>query len=96
MSRDRTRSARLGRTRASLCFELLGEGGGHFTVQLEHGAVRGRTGCEEAKDLSVRLDMDTWRKLNGGEISAPHALVTGRLKLSGDLRLALRLYAILR
>lgn len=97
VSRDRKRRARLGRDRASLCFDLRGEGGGRFTVYLDHGSLRSTPGgSEEPADLSIRLDVDTWRKLNSGELAAPRALLGGHLELSGNLRLAAKLYAILR
>lgn len=96
VERDENRRARLGRDRASLCFDLRGADGGRFTVHLDHGSVRSTPGCQEPADLSIRLDMDTWRKLNSGELTAPRALLGGRLRLSGNLRLAVKLYGILR
>jgi putative sterol carrier protein len=43
----------------------------------------------------VRVDVDTWRALNRGEISTPAALLRRRLHASGDLVLALKLHLIL-
>lgn len=95
VARDGERRARLGDTRARLCFELLGEGGGVFTVDLENGVVEGVCGRLGEVDLSVRLDVDTWRALNRGELTAPRAVLKRRLRLRGDLRFALKLYMIL-
>jgi len=39
--------------------------------------------------------VQTWRALNRGEISAPEALLRRRLKISGNLVLALKLHLIL-
>ena len=43
----------------------------------------------------MRVDVDTWRALNRGEISTPAALLRRRLHASGDLVLALKLHLIL-
>lgn len=92
---DAERRARLGDTRATLCFELSGEGGGVFTVDVEDGVVDGVCGRRGEADLTVRLDVATWRALNRGELSAPRAVLERRLRLRGDLRFALKLYTIL-
>jgi putative sterol carrier protein len=95
VARDSERRARLGDTRASLVFELTGEQGGAFTVEIVSGEVRGLAGRTASPDLEVRVDLDTWRQLNRGELSAPEALLRRRIKLSGDFILALKLHLIL-
>jgi hypothetical protein len=44
--------------------------------------------------LRICLDVDTWRSLNRGELSAPEAALRRRVKLSGNLLLAVRLHLI--
>lgn len=92
---DHVRREKLGTTRARIVFELMGEDGGPFTLDIEAGTVAGRTGDHGAEDLRVRVDVATWRKLNSGEVSAPEALLKRRLKLSGDFVLGLKLHLIL-
>ena len=43
----------------------------------------------------LTLDVPTWRKLNSGELSAPTAFLTRRVKLEGNLGLALKLHFII-
>jgi len=92
---DHHRRERLGATRARIVFELAGDGGGFFTIEIDAGTVAGREGDHAAADLRVRVDISTWRSLNAGEISAPEALLKRRLKLSGDFVLGLKLHLIL-
>jgi putative sterol carrier protein len=92
---DAERRARLGDTRATLEFELLGDGGGRFHVQVEAGEVRGFVGASAAPDLVVRLDVGSWRELNAGTLSAPLALLRRRVHLSGNLVLAVKLHLII-
>jgi putative sterol carrier protein len=92
---DPERSAQLRDTRAALLFVLDGQEGGVFTVEIVRGQVRGAEGRAERPDLEIRVDVETWRQLNRGDLSAPEALLRRRLELSGDWILALKLHLIL-
>lgn len=92
---DARRRARLGDTEAALVFVLEGEEGGEFTVQIADGRANGRPGRAEPADLEVRLDVQTWRALNRGDLGAPEALLRRRLHVSGSFLLALKLQLIL-
>ena len=95
VSGDDRRRARLGDTDASIEFELTGDGGGVFAVNVSQGRVYGTAGPAEKPDLRVQVDVDTWRALNRGDLSAPEALLRRRVKLSGNLLLGLKLHVIL-
>ncbi len=95
VAEDRERRERLGDTAAALVFDLQGEQGGVFTVQVANGVLVGSEGRATEPDLEVRVNVETWRALNRGEISAPEALLRRRLHLSGKLMLALKLHLIL-
>ena len=92
---DEERRRKLGATDARIVFDLLGEGGGAYTLRVEEGRVSGTEGRSEAPDLVVSLDVPTWRALNRGELSAPEALLRRRVKLQGDFLLGLKLHLIL-
>lgn len=92
---DEGRRRRLRGTRARVVFDLQGEGGGLYTVEISDGRVCGREGGIEDPDLRVRVDVDTWRQLNAGEVSAPQAVLRRRVKLEGDFLLGLKLHLIL-
>jgi putative sterol carrier protein len=96
VDRDAERRARLRDTHASLLF-LLDDAGRElpFTVEIADGRVSGHAGRPEHANLEVHVDVDTWRALNRGEISAPEALLRRRLRISGNLVLALKLHLIL-
>jgi putative sterol carrier protein len=97
VEQDAERRARLGDTAARLVFEITDAGpdGTRFTIEVAGGRVQGRAGGHDAPDLALRLDIETWRALNRGDVSAPEALLRRRVYLSGDLVLALKLHVIL-
>jgi putative sterol carrier protein len=92
---DSARRTRLGDTKATIEFELTGEGGGVFSVAVEQGEVRGFSGPAGSKDLGVRLNVPTWRELNRGSLSAPEAVLRRRVHVEGNCLLALKLHRIL-
>jgi len=92
---DEGRRRRLGETCALVQFELEGEGGGTYAVRIDAGRVEGSAGPVEEPDLRVRVDVETWRALNRGEISAPEALLRRRIHIQGSFLLALKLHLIL-
>jgi len=92
---DHDRRARLADTNAVIELELTGEDGGFFTVRIEEGLVSGAPGDGEHADLRVCVDVDTWRALNRGDVSAPEVLLRRRVKLSGSFLLGMKLHLIL-
>ena len=92
---DAERQARLGTTVAVLEFVLEGEGGGSFQLSLREGLVEGSAGTPARADLRLRLDVATWRELNSGALSAPEAFLRRRVRLEGNLVLALKLHFII-
>ena len=92
---DPARRDRLQGTEAALVFELTGIQDGAFTLHIVAGTVRGVEGRVSDPDLEIRVDLETWRLLNRGDLSAPEALLRRRVKLVGDLHLALMLHVIL-
>jgi len=92
---DPSRRTRLGHDPVTLEFELEGEGGGFYALRIADGAVTGAEGCAEDAQLRIRLDVDTWRALNRGELSAPEAFLRRQVHLRGNLLLALKLHLIL-
>ena len=97
VAEDESRRHRLGDTDASLLFVLgeSDESADCYTLEIADGSVSGREGRPDAPDLTVHVDVPTWRALNRGEISAPEALLRRRLRISGNLVLALKLHLIL-
>ena len=95
---DPERRKKLSSTVAEIVFELSGgdgDDGGSYTLHIAGGAVRGAKGAVPNPDLRVVVDIDTWRRLNRGEISAPEALLKRKVKLHGDFLLGLKLHLIL-
>jgi putative sterol carrier protein len=94
-TRDPDRQQRVAGVRAAIQFELIGDDGGHFYVEIAEGMVSGAAGRLLAPDLHLRLEVATWRRLNAGELNAARAAASGLLKFEGSFYLALKLHFIL-
>ncbi len=95
VAEDDQRRQRLGSTSATIVFEVRGADGGTFTIRIAEQRVIGTEGDHASADLRVEVDLETWRKLNAGEMGAPQALLMRRVKLHGDFLLGLKLHLIL-
>jgi len=92
---DPDRRKKLDGLRARIQFDLAGDGGGLYWLEIADGDVRGGDGRLEEADLVLATDLETWRKLNAGEIKAPTAVMKGKLRFHGSMYLALRIHFII-
>ena len=95
VAEDHERRERLGDTAALIVFDLHGDETHTYSVRVASGVLVASEGRAGDADLEVRVDLETWRALNRGEIAAPEALLRRRLHVSGKLLLALKLHLIL-
>ena len=92
---DPDRRKKLDGLSARIQFQIAGEGGGLYWLEIADGDVRGGDGLINAPDLVLMTDLETWRKLNAGEIKAPTAVLKGKLRFQGSMYLALRIHFII-
>ena len=92
---DPDRHTRIGDLAATIQFELEGEGGGPWCIEIERESVLGWSGRATDPDVTLTLHIDTWRKLNAGELAAPTAMMKGLLRFRGNLYVALKMHFIL-
>jgi hypothetical protein len=77
-----------GNLRAVIVFRMDGPGGGEWHVDISSGAASSEEGIVEYPSLVVHLNKtDVFCHMFTGRFNVPVALMTGQLKLSGDLRL---------
>lgn len=92
---DPERRKKVENLRARIQFDLAGDGGGLYWLEIADGDVRGGDGPLAEPDLVLHTDVETWRKLNAGEIKAPTAVMKGKLRFQGSMYLALRIHFII-
>ena len=81
-----------GSLRAVIVFRVGGPGGGEWYVDLSPEAATSGEGVAESPRLTLRLrETDDFCRMLTRRLNLPIALIGGRLKLRGDLRLFLRM-----
>jgi ribonucleoside-diphosphate reductase beta chain len=67
----------------SILYQLVGEGGGSWTVVVDDGELSVHGGRRGEPDATVRLETGTWRKLLTGELSPAESMRLGLTELEG-------------
>lgn len=72
-------------------FDLSGPEGGHYTLTVRDGACRVEEGQHDDPQVMLSMAGEDCLKVLTGQLSGPSVIMAGRLKVSGDLGLAMRL-----
>ncbi|RMG19079.1 MAG: sterol-binding protein [Deltaproteobacteria bacterium] len=75
-------------------FNLTGEGGGEWVVDLVQNQVR--AGEDAEAKCTVTVDAADFLKIVSGALNAQMAFMSGKLKIGGDLSLAMKLGELLK
>ncbi len=87
--------SRLQGIRGVVLFDLSGEGGGKWTVTFSEDGVKVKEGETASPNLTLSMDAQDLLALSKGELSPMNAFMQGKLKVSGDMSMAMRLQSIL-
>lgn len=76
---------------ATFQFDLSGEGGGDWAVTIANGQCSVVEGKSEKADVTVSMAADDFVKMISGELQPLVAFMQGKVKLQGDMNLAMKL-----
>ena len=80
---------------AVILFDLSGEEGGKWTATLANGEVKVEEGETASPSMTLSMDAQDLVAMSNCELNAVAAFMQGRIKVSGDMSLAMRLQSIL-
>ncbi|GAB5520392.1 MAG: hypothetical protein RhofKO_26430 [Rhodothermales bacterium] len=80
---------------AVIQMHLDGEGGGDYHFVIKDQTMNIVEGTHDDPDVTVKTTVENWLKVNNGELNPMMAMMTGKVKVSGDLILATRLQTLL-
>jgi putative sterol carrier protein len=80
---------------AVIQIKLTGEGGGDFVLELAGGKLSTKEGAATTPKLTVTMAVPDWRAINAGTLNPQMAFMSGKLKIAGDMSLAMKLGTIL-
>ena len=80
---------------AGFQFDLQGDGGGVYHIDIAGGVADVGAGPSSSPNVTISMAATDFVELATGKLNPVQALMSGKLKLKGDLGLALRLQSIL-
>ncbi|MFZ0547112.1 MAG: SCP2 sterol-binding domain-containing protein [Candidatus Promineifilaceae bacterium] len=70
---------------ATVQFDLSGEGGGQYYVQVAGGEVSTAKGTADSPTATIHMAADDYKKMVAGELNPVNAFMTQKIKVEGDL-----------
>ena len=95
-SRLQTDASRAAGIDAICNFNVSGDEGGDYHVVVHDGQCEAGPGLAENPNITVSLKDKDLVDLRQGKLNAASAFVTGKLKIKGDMGLAMKLAGLLR
>lgn len=72
-------------------FSISGEGGGEWNASITGGTCTVAEGTADSPNCTVVTDANTWMGIVSKQISATDAFMGGKLRIKGDMGLAMKL-----
>ena len=76
-------------------FELSGDDGGTFHASVSDGETEIVEGEHDSPNVTIILSAEDFEKMMEGELNATSAFMAGKLKVKGDMSLAMKLQALI-
>ncbi len=76
---------------ATIQFDLSGDNGGVFWLKVANGTAEHGEGEAVNPTMTVKAAADDWHAVSTGQLNAMQAFMTGKLKILGDMSLAMRM-----
>ncbi|MCH7952437.1 MAG: SCP2 sterol-binding domain-containing protein [Chloroflexi bacterium] len=77
--------------KANYQFTMEGDGGGQWALEISDGKAVALTGVLDSHDIEIKTKPQLWIDLTTGDLNAPMAIATRKVKLGGNMGLALKL-----
>lgn len=81
---------------ATIQFNLTGEGGGKWYVTVKDGAATVAAGTAPVANMTMLMSAEDYVDLMTGDLNGQVAFMSGKLKISGDMGLAMKMSTLFR
>ena len=89
-------SEKAGATKGNVQFDLSGDNGGKWWIKIADGRAEAGQGDVEGPNLTLIADAGDYVKIAMGQLDATAAFMSGKLKIKGDMGLAMKMASLFR
>jgi len=75
-------------------FDLSGHGGGKWQVQIANDQCEVKEGAHPSPNITISMSAQDYLDMLAGKLNGQMAFMTGKLRIAGDMGLALRMQSI--
>lgn len=79
---------------ATYQWDITGDDGGKWYAIFGDSGVEVSEGETESSDITITVAADDWMDIVNGKLNGQMAFLTGKLKIKGDMTLAMKLQSI--
>ena len=76
---------------AGILFDLSGDNGGLYWIKISGGSIEHGEGEISDPAMTLKASADDWHAVSTGNMNAMQAFMTGKLKILGEMSLAMKL-----
>src|SRR6266404_4856221 len=91
---NRFNADKAGGINAVIQYDIKGDDGGQWHVTIKDGTCVITPGPAGSPDLTLELSANDWFDMASGKTTGPTLLFTGKLKIKGDMGLAMKLRSL--
>jgi len=88
---SRFRANRAAGTNATIQYDISGDGGGTWNAVIKDGTCSVSTGPAASPSLTLQVGAQDWIDMSTGKQNPQMLFMSGKLKLKGDMGLAMKL-----
>lgn len=77
--------------KAVVQYDITGEGGGTYSVEIADGKCAVKPEAAASPTLTLTMAAQDWLDMTAGKLNGQMAFMSGKLKLKGDMGLAMKL-----
>ncbi len=91
---SRFQADKAGDLNVSVQFELSGDTGGKWYVNIANGACEVQTGTVDSPQATIRMDAADYVDMTTGKLNPMAAFMSGKIKVEGDLNTVMKFQQI--
>lgn len=81
---------------STIQFKLTGDGGGDYYVEIKDGTAKVSQGTHASPNMTMTLAAQDYVDLIGGKLNGQMAFMSGKLKIAGDMGLAMKMQTLFK